>query len=73
VSEHLIEIWKAEGEHGTLCTAFCLTCNWMGGDGTRGEAETEAGMHERGERHPWQLAPGEAEAWKPGNPTMPSV
>ena len=64
--EHLIEIWEAEGERDTLCTAFCLVCGWMGGDATRGDAEAEAEMHERGERHPWQLAPGEAKPWKPG-------
>ena len=29
MSEHLIEIREAEGEQGTPCTAFCLTCNWM--------------------------------------------
>lgn len=66
MSEHLIEIWEAEGEQGTLCTAFCLTCNWMGGDGSRAEAETEAEMHLRGEQFPWQLLPGEVREWRPG-------
>jgi hypothetical protein len=42
------------GEKGTLYSPACLTCGWCGGDGTRAEAETEAAMHQRGERHPWR-------------------
>lgn len=30
---------------------------WIASDGTGLEAEREGAMHERGERHPWQMAP----------------
>jgi hypothetical protein len=64
---HVIEFWDMKGDRRIQWTPFCLTCNWTGSDGTRAEAEHEAGMHERGERHPWQLAPGTARAWRPGD------
>jgi hypothetical protein len=34
---------------------------------TRLEAEREGAMLERGERHPWQMAPGEKLSWE-GDP-----
>jgi hypothetical protein len=45
----------------------CLSCGWYGSDGTRFEAEEEVRMHERGERHPWQMAPGQKPGWE-GDP-----
>ncbi len=45
-------------------TSVCADCPWMGGDHTRREpAEADAEKHRRGERWPWQLAPGEE--WTP--------
>ncbi len=64
----LIEIWTMVGEQQTLYTPACPSCGWIGSDGTMAEAEHEGSMHERGERHPWQLAPGEARTWAPGTP-----
>ncbi|HVX31702.1 MAG TPA: hypothetical protein VHA80_01060 [Solirubrobacterales bacterium] len=56
------------GERGTLHTPACLTCGWIGGDGTHAEAEGEAAMHERGERQPWQFPRGQApRVWQPGD------
>ena len=52
------------GEQGTLYTPACLFCGWIGSDGTRPEAEAEGGMHERGERQPWIMAPGQTPAWE---------
>lgn len=65
------EIWERHGEKGTEYTPACLTCAWIGSDGTRRQAVEEAGMHERGERHPWQLAPGEIRVWSPGDRAGP--
>jgi hypothetical protein len=65
---HSIELWETKGEKTTMVTTVCLACGWHEGDGTRAKAETEAGMHDRGERYPWQLAPGEAKPWRPGCP-----
>jgi hypothetical protein len=48
----LFEIWTMVGEKETLYTPACLSCGWIGSDGTMAEAEHEGGMHERGERHP---------------------
>ena len=61
----IVEIWGMKGEKGSQWTPACLTCAWIGSDGTRAEAETEARMHERGERQPWQLAPGTIRPWEP--------
>jgi hypothetical protein len=61
----VIEIWTMVGERGTTYSPACLACGWCGGDGTRAEAEAESRMHERGERQPWQLAPGTAKPWEP--------
>jgi hypothetical protein len=69
VASHVIELWEMVGETRTLFTPACLNCGWVGSDGTRGEAEEEGLMHERGERHPWQLRPGSATPWRPGDPT----
>lgn len=56
------EIWERRGEKETQRTPACLACSWIGSDGssdgTRGQAEEEAGMHERRERHPWQIGLG---------------
>jgi hypothetical protein len=52
------------GEQGTLYTPACLTCGWIGSDGTMAEAEYEGGMHERGERQPWIMAPGQRVGWE---------
>ena len=30
-------------------------------------------MHERGERHPWQIAPGPVVPWRPGGPAAPHL
>jgi hypothetical protein len=54
VAEHLIEFWEIKGDRGSQWTLTCLTCNWFGGDGTRGEAEDEARLHLEGKRRPWQ-------------------
>jgi hypothetical protein len=67
----IIEIWTMVGETQTLYTPTCLTCGWHGGDGTMAEAEREGAMHESGERHPWQVAPGEVKTWAPGTPNGP--
>jgi hypothetical protein len=64
------EIWERKGEKETQFTAACLLCNWIGSDTTHTEAVEEGEMHERGERHPWQMAPGTALPWSPGDPTM---
>jgi hypothetical protein len=69
VPAHLIEYWPMRGEKATMWAPACLTCGWHGGDGTRSEAEAEARMHERGERHPWQRSPETVKPWKPGDPT----
>jgi hypothetical protein len=61
---HVIEIWKIVGEQGTMCTPACLNCGWIGGDGTRPEAEAEGEMHERGERQPWIMVPAQPPAWE---------
>jgi hypothetical protein len=67
VAEHVVEIWERRGEKETQWTPACLLCDWIGSDGTHAEAEQEGQMHERGERHPWQFAPGETpEPWRPG-------
>jgi hypothetical protein len=65
VSAHIVELWEMVGDSRTIYTPACLNCGWIGGDGTRLEAETEAGMHERGERQPWHLGPGSVEPWRP--------
>ena len=44
--------------------AVCEDCReWMGGDGGLKEAEQDAGMHKRGERHPWNSSV--VEEWTP--------
>ncbi len=44
--------------------AICEDCpEWMGGDGSREEAEQDAGMHQHGEHHPWN--PAVIEEWTP--------
>jgi hypothetical protein len=60
----LIEIWTMVGEQRTLYTPACLNCGWIGSDGTMPEAEAEGAMHERGERRPWQMAPGQEPGWE---------
>lgn len=65
---HIVELWEMVGEARTVYTPACLVCGWIGGDGSRAEAEREGRMHERGERQPWQLEPGTATAWRPGDP-----
>jgi hypothetical protein len=72
VSAHAVEIWTMVGETQTLYTPSCLSCGWIGSDGTRPEAEEEGRMHERGERHPWQIAPGPVVPWRPGGPAAPA-
>jgi hypothetical protein len=67
VPAHIIEYWPMRGEKITVWAPACLSCGWHGGDGTRAEAEAEAAMHERGERQPWQLAPGQRPGWE-GDP-----
>jgi hypothetical protein len=52
------------GERRTLYTPACLNCGWIGSDGTMPEAEGEGAMHERGERRPWQMAPGQEPGWE---------
>jgi hypothetical protein len=56
------------GEDQIIYTPACLSCGWVGSDGGRAEAETEGAMHERGERQPWQLAPGTPSPWRPADP-----
>jgi hypothetical protein len=63
----LIEIWTMVGEQRTLYTPACLNCGWIGSDGTMPEAEAEGAMHERGERRPWQMAPGQEPGWGTGS------
>ncbi len=60
----LIEFWPTKGDRWTQWTPACLACGWIGGDGTRVEAEREAEMHERGERQPWQMAAGQRPGWE---------
>lgn len=69
MTEHLIEYWEMKGDRRTQWTPACLNCSWIGSDGTRAEAEQEAQMHERGERHPWQ--PLTIEPWHPGKHPIP--
>jgi hypothetical protein len=71
VPSHVVEFWEMVGESRTAYTPACLNCGWIGSDGSRVEAEAEGVMHERGERHPWQLGPGEIRPWRPGGPTGP--
>jgi hypothetical protein len=52
------------GEQRTIYTPACLSCGWIGSDGTRLEAEREGEMHERGERQPWQMAPHQRPGWE---------
>jgi hypothetical protein len=66
VSAHIVEFWEMVGEQRTMVTPACLNCGWIGSDGTRPGAEEEPRMHERDERNPWQLAPGEVRPWQPG-------
>ena len=47
-------------------TAVCETCFWMSADYTEIEdAERDARMHERGERHAWEVGPGGVQEWSP--------
>jgi hypothetical protein len=68
----LIEIWTMVGEQQRLYTPACLSCGWIGSDGTRVEAEREGGMHERGERQPWIMAPGQTPGWEGEPRTRPA-
>jgi hypothetical protein len=68
----LIEIWAMVGEQQTLYTPVCLTCGWIGSDGTMAEAEHEGGMHERGEVQPWIMAPGQKPEREGGPPSRPA-
>jgi hypothetical protein len=61
------------GEQLTIFTAACLSCGWVGDDGTRAAAEHEIKMHERGERHPWHLAPGQVPGWEGEPRNRPST
>jgi hypothetical protein len=69
----LVEIWTLVGEKQTLYTPSCLTCGWVGGDGSRVEAEAEGRMHERGERQPWQIVPGQAAGWEGDQRSRPAA
>jgi hypothetical protein len=62
--QHLVEIWKMKGPRGAIHTPACLSCGWVGEETNRRVmAVREGEMHERGERWPWQVAPGETRSF----------
>lgn len=61
------------GEQQTVYTPACLSCGWIGSDGTRLDAEREGAMHERGERQPWQMAPHQRPGWESAPDGRPSA
>lgn len=63
----IIDYWETKGEKQTLYTPACLSCGWIGSDGTMAEAEREGAMHARGEVHPWIMQPGQKPGWE-GDP-----
>lgn len=63
-----VEIWERKGERETQYTPACLKCSWIGSDTSYADAVAEGEMHVRGERQPWQIAPGEVRrAWAPSD------
>ncbi len=47
-------------------TAVCEACSWMSGDySDREDAERDGEMHERRERHPWEVPLGEIRNGRP--------
>jgi hypothetical protein len=67
---HIIEIWTMAGEGRSTYTAACLSCGWVGGRGTRLEAEAEGQLHEEGEEATPRISlrDGSASRHRPGRP-----